>query len=592
MPNYSKTSIDWIQKLPKNVPPPGDAATRYGKIEGLRGDYLNAAYRNSKLTLPALIREDKSNDVSRFPWQGTAAEGVSHLSSKFNISLFPTGGISFFTLRPDKIALDNIVAYLKSNGVDGDTWRNEFEASAAAMESKLMFIFDKLSVRSKMHKAFEHLIVAGNVLLYIGEDECFLYPMDKYVLRRTTGGKPLEILIKEMVQPEVLPEKFLKEHYFDNQTNYKENYDRQVEVYTRVHYDYDSKFCFWWQEAFNQLIPDSLSSSKIDGSPWVPMRFDQNDNFPYGEGLVSRLFGTVARLDGMTQSSAIGYAASLRHISLISPASGITPQMLKEAKQMSAFVGNPEDITVVQGGKTQDLTAAAAYEEGLTREIQQRFAMPLSIQRKGERVTAAEIEYMAAQLESVSAGFYSLFADEVQVPIVTRLLHIGKEQGLPAIDSIQELQDDQGEPLVKIRPITGLAALGRNDDLQRLMKLVQILQSFLPPEAIPKYANVSELVQRITTALGVNTNGLIYSAEEIQQREQAEAQAAQEQQAQAAAMQQEQSDLQAGQAVMNSSVLTELVKTGQITAQDLDAMTQSAPGDLSNTAAQTRPGNF
>ena len=590
--NYSKDSIDWVSKLPKDSPPIGQAATRYDDGGGSRGTFLDAAYSNAKLTLPSLIREGDSNDTNLFPWQGVGADGVSFLASRFHTALFPTGGTPFFTIRPDKIQLDLIANSFEqiAEGA-GDKFRNQFEALAAATESKLMFIFDRLSIRSNMHKAFEHLIVTGNVLLYIGEDESFLYPLDKYVLRRTAGGKPLEIVIREKYHLDSLPEKFCKEHYFDNNDTYEESFDRQIDVFTRVYYDYKADMVWWWQEAWNKLIPDSMSSAPINGSPWIPLRFDKQDNTPYAEGLVSRLFGSLFRLDGMQEASAVGYAASLRHIFLISPAAAsMTPQMLRDARRMEAFVGNPEDISVVQGGKTQDLTAASNYEQNLTRELQQRFAMPLSIQRKGERVTSAEIEYMATQLEAVSAGFYSLFSDEAQVPLVTRLLHIGKKDGLSSFDNIKEFQDENGEPFVKIRPLTGLAALARNDDLQRLMKLVQVLQSFMSAEQIENYVNMPEMVQQLTTALGVNTSGLIYTTEQIQQREAAAAQAAQQQQDQAAAMQQQQQDMQLGQAAMNSTVLTELVKKGQVSAQDLEALTAAtAPSD---TAAAIRPGLF
>ena len=583
-------NIDWIDKLPKDIPEPGDAASRYTSLEGDRGIYLDSAYRNAKLTLPNLIREDKnSNDVALYPWQGVGSEGVGHLASNFNISLFPTGGISFFSLIPDKIVIDNLVLYLKQSGMDGDTFRNKLEASAASLENKIMHIFDKLSIRSKMHKAFEHLIVTGNVLLYVGEEETFLYPMDRYVLRRSAGGKILEILIKEQYYPDQLPEKFLQQHYMDNPEDQRESYERNIEVVTRVHYDYKSDFCFWWQEAFKKMIPDSQSSCPIDASPWIPMRFDSNDNSPYAEGLVSQLFGILVRLDATTHSTAIGYAAAMKMLYLIDPSSTITPQMLKSSKRMDVFVGRADDVSILQGGKNQDLSSSKVYEESLKQELQMRFAMPISLQRKGERVTATEIEIMANQLESVSAGFFSLYSDEVQIPLVNRLLHIGKKQGLPTLDQIEEFKNEDGTPLVTIKPITGLAALQRNNDLQRLMQFVQILQQ-LPQDILPRFLNMSELIQRISTALGVNVNNLVYSDEQLAERDAQQAEMEQQQQNQAMEMEQQKQEQAMAQSALNSNVIAELIKTGQISAQDLESLGQTQPDNLSNTAAQTRPG--
>lgn len=585
------TRLDWLDKLPKNIPPVGDAATRYENLTGERQLYLDSAYRNAQMTLPTLIREDKeSNDVARHPWQGTGAEGVSHLASKFNVGLFPTGGLSFFSMLPDKIAMDNLVFQLKENGVDGDAWRNGIEASAASMETKIMNLFNKMSIRSKMHKCFEHLLVAGNVLLYVGKDETLIYPLDKYVLRRTAGGKVLEILIQEQVYPDQMPAGFLEKHYEMKVDDYRNNFNKNITVTTRVHYDYKSELVFWWQEAFNVLIPGSQSSCPLAACPFLPMRFDTNENSPYAEGLISKLFGPLVRLDGMTEQTSIGYAASMRLLYLIDPSSTVTPLMLRDANSMDAFMGSADSISVLQGGKHYDLAAATNYESKLMNEIQLRMAMPIAIQRKGERVTAAEIEILAAQLESTSAGFYSLFSDEVQVPLVQRLLHIGESMGLPSLEKIREFRDENNEPIVTIKPITGLAALGRNSDLQKLMQMIQIMGQ-LPQETLSKYVNMTELLQRLTTALGVNTGGLIYSPEEIAQQEQAAMEAQQQQEQQVVDQSQEQNELKLADTALNSSVLTELIKTGQISAEQLNSMMGGTEG-VSNTAAATRSGNF
>lgn len=582
-------NIDWISKLPKDVPEVGNASSRYEKLMGERGIILEAAYRNAKLTLPNLIKETKnSNDVSQFPWQNVGSQGVGHLASNFNLSLFPSSGISFFSLLPDKIVIDNLVTFFKQQGMDGDAYRTKLESAAAALERKVMFMFDKLSIRAKMHKAFEHLIVTGNVLLYVGEDETFLYPMDRYVLRRSAGGKVLEILIKEQYYPDQIPQKFLQQHFMENPEDQRESFNRDIEVTTRVHYDYHSGLCFFWQECFNKLIPDSQSSCPINASPFIPMRYDSNDNSAYAEGLISHLFGTLVRLDGTTQSTSIGYAAAMRLLYLIDPAASFTPDRLKKAKRMDCFYGRADHISVVQGGKHQDLAASKVYEESLKNDLQMRFSMPIALQRSGERVTATEIQILSNQLESVSAGFFSLFASECQIPLVNRLLHLGKKQGMPTLDQIEEFKDENGEPLIQIKPITGLAALQRNDDLQRLMQFVQILQQ-LPQETIPTFLNMSELIQRISTALGVNVNNLVYSDEQIAERNAQAAQMEQEQQSQVMEMEQQKQDQSMVQSALNSSVITELIKTGQMSAQDLEMLSQQNPDNLSDTAAQVRP---
>ena len=590
MLHSSKKSIDWISKIPKEVPDVGHAASRYGKLVGERAIYLDAAYRNAKLTLPNLIRESKNaNNVALYPWTGVGAEGVGSLASNFNLSLYPSGGISFFSLMPDKVAVDNIVAMFKDQGLDGDGFRNKLEAAAAALERKIMHIYDNLSIRSNMHKAFEHLIVCGNVLMHIGHKESLLYPMDRYVVRRSASGKVLEILIQEQYYRDELPKQFMQNHFMNSPGDERDSFERNIEVTTRVHYDHESGMCFWWQEAFKKLIPESQSSCPIKASPWLAMRYNANNDSPYSEGLVSQIFGTLVRLDNTTNSTAVGFAASQKMLYLVDPSSMITPQMLRDTKRMDVLPGRADEVSILQGGKTSDLAASKTYEDSLKQELQLRFAMPSALQRNKDRVTATEIQILSNQLESISTGFYSLYATEVQIPLVNRLLHIGKSKGLPTLDEVEQFQDEDGNPLVEIKPITGLNALQRNNDLQKLMEMVQILQN-LPQDVLPRHLNMSELLQRIATALGVNTGNLIYTAEQIAEREAAAAEAEQQQQQQLMAQQQQQQEMKMAGEAMNSSVLTEFIKRGDITPQDLDTIASAQPDNLSNTAAQVRPG--
>ena len=76
-------------------------------------------------------------------------------------------------------------------------------------------------------------------------------------------------------------------------------------------------------------------------------------------------------------------------------------------------------------------------------------------------------------------------------------------------------------PKDSIRPkiVTGLEALGRSSDLQRLNTFVNQLQPFA--EQLMTYLNLDEYVKRVGTSLGVEMEGLIKSPEQIQAEQQA-----------------------------------------------------------------------
>ena len=52
-----------------------------------------------------------------------------------------------------------------------------------------------------------------------------------------------------------------------------------------------------------------------------------------------------------------------------------------------------------------------------------------SVQRDAERVTAEEIRLMAEQLESGLAGVYSMLSQELQLPLIKRVLFLMEQAG-------------------------------------------------------------------------------------------------------------------------------------------------------------------
>ena len=128
-----------------------------------------------------------------------------------------------------------------------------------------------------------------------------------------------------------------------------------------------------------------------------------------------------------------------------------------------------------------------------------------SVQRNNDRVTATEINYVSKELDDSLGGLYSLLSQELQLPLINRLMHqMEKKKALPAL------------PKESIRPkiVTGLEALGRSSDLQRLNMFVTQLQPFA--QQLMTYLNLDEYVKRVGTSLGVEMEGLIKSPQQVQ----------------------------------------------------------------------------
>ena len=144
------------------------------------------------------------------------------------------------------------------------------------------------------------------------------------------------------------------------------------------------------------------------------------------------------------------------------------------------------------------------------RSVEETKRLLLKLTRSGERVTAEEIRKMIEDLETALGGVYSLLAVEFQLPYVAcRLKQLSKKGRIP------ELTKGVVKPLI----VTGVEALGRGNDKDKLMTFIGQLTQTLGAEAI-KYINVTALITRLCTAMGIDTDGLITDPKQLERQQQ------------------------------------------------------------------------
>jgi hypothetical protein len=118
---------------------------------------------------------------------------------------------------------------------------------------------------------------------------------------------------------------------------------------------------------------------------------------------------------------------------------------------------------------------------------------------------------MATELENTLGGVYSLLSQEFQLPLINRIVAVmTKAKRLPSLP----------KKFVKPAIVTGLEALGRGHDLTRLQTFQAAALQALGPELVQKYMNPGDFLMRLAAATGINTNGLIKTAEQIQAEQQ------------------------------------------------------------------------
>ena len=188
---------------------------------------------------------------------------------------------------------------------------------------------------------------------------------------------------------------------------------------------------------------------------------------------------------------------------------------LAQAGNGAIVQGRPEDVGVVQVGKTADFATAANMAASIEKRFGEAF-LQLNI-RQSERTTAEEVRLTQLELEQQLGGIFSLLTVEFLVPYLDRTLLVLQRSGqLPKI------------PKNMVRPqiVAGVNALGRGQDRESLTQFIMTIAQTLGPEALVKYIEPSEAIKRLAAAQGIDVLNLVKTPEQLQQEMEAQQQAA------------------------------------------------------------------
>ena len=480
------------------------AVARFEQLNGDRSPFLRRAQDASKLTLPALIPETTTGNAAKLktPFQAVGARGVNSLASKLLIALLPPS-TPFFKLSIDSLEL-------MKEGQEG--LETEIDKGLRVIESALMNEIEISNDRVAMFEALKHLIVGGNVLLYLTDNGLKVFHLNRYVCKRDDIGNILEIITKETVHPQALPEDFLE--MIKKKENYDaEDFDEDLDIYTHIK-RYGDEFK-WFQECKGEKIPGTDGNSKFDTSPWICLRWTRIDGEDYGRGYVEEYQGDLISLEALMQAIIEGAAASAKTIFLVNPNGVTRAATLAKAPNGAIREGSAQDVSVLQVNKGADFQVSFSAIQRIESRLEYAFLMSRSIQRDAERVTAAEVSIMANELENSLGGIYSILTQEFQLPYLKRRMHMlvrsGKAPKLP-------------EKIVKPKIVTGLQGLGRGNDRAKLVEFIGTVSQALGPDVMRMYMNVDEAIKRLANSIGIDTANLVKSQEQIQQEMQAQQQ--------------------------------------------------------------------
>lgn len=477
--------------------------TARGRYENLRVDrdpFLMRAREASLLTIPSLIPPEGHNGTQTLyrPAQSIGARGVNTLSAKLLMSLLPPNS-PFFKMLVDPSVADKM-------GSDPE-FKTQVEAALSKYEKVIMTDIEGSSDRVALFEALKHLIVGGNILLHLAPQGMRVFHLDKFVCKRDHSGNPLEIVTKECVAKVSLPAEL--KAFVDADTDAANSTMKTVDIFTHV-IRQDNQWIVQ-QEVCGKKVPSTYGSYPLDKSPWLPLRLIRIDGEDYGRGYVEEYIGDLDSLETLSRAVVDASKAAAKILMLVKPNGTTTIKAIKDAPNLAIRAGNKDDVTVLQLEKQADMAVAKSMIDDLKTSLAYAFLMQNAIQRQAERVTAEEIRYMAGELDQMLGGIYGILSQDFQLLYLNRKVAVLNRSGkLPRLP----------KGLVKVSIVTGIEALGRGNDRNKLVQFAATIAETFGPPAVPQFLNASDFISRLASADGIDPAGLVKTQDQVTQETQ------------------------------------------------------------------------
>jgi Autographiviridae portal protein len=504
------------------------AHERYDQLELKKQPRMEAFYRCAEYTIPILLMRPGENASQRViePYSQLGGDILRNMASRMVLTTLPVN-VTFLRLVPDPI--------FALRAKQDENYELQLTEALTIYEQKLMQEIDALGIRQVAYETFLYWGLVGDVLFHLDEDGyCRNFRIDEYVVARDRSGILLDIIVKEKLAIEALPQK-IREHAIAwwKKTNGKEPADEdEVEIYTCIHRNRDTdnnkltnKFEVYQECCDEEINEEGKPRKKYDQDslPWIHVRYQHVSGSAYGIGMIEPIIGALITAEGQKQIMTEGGAA-LAKIAWGVDVTKVDIRDLRSAPNGGYFPvkGAMKDaVGAVQAQKNADLLAAlqlyqedkkSIYREGMIFDMEQTERTP----------TATHVDRAYSEMEMGRGGPLSMVTQEWTRPLGRLVIARLKAKKIyPQVD----------EDVITLRLITGLEAFGRGQELERTTRFLGLLTQTAPIIAQLGVFDLRDYVGGLALQAGVNARGLgLMSRQKIAQMQAAMQQQMAEQQ--------------------------------------------------------------
>tara|TARA_Y100001937_G_scaffold75222_1_gene102226 strand:- start:2019 stop:3614 length:1596 start_codon:yes stop_codon:yes gene_type:complete len=501
----------------------GRIAEAFGAEDSLRTESLESARHCAALSKPHILPPEGWDEGESLPqtFSALASRGITNLEGRLLLALFPVGQ-AFFKLKP--------AAKFKYDPDINSELLQEFENKLAIHEMVMLAKIEqddhggsnarRAGFRSRMRTAISQLLVTGDVLIQMTDAyQIRVHRRDNYVQRRDTGGDVLYMITREQIDPLSMAPEMLEISHPDPEALHEMSvYDRMTELYTRIDWNPVTKTWVITQECNGQQIVES--EEKV--TPYFTIPYSLPPGGQYGRGIIEDNLGDVRSMNELTERLLDFAAISSKHLFALDYSSQVRPQDLTlptgSVIQAKVQGGQVSDVGILRTDRAGDFNVVQTVRESLRRDLSAAMLMEAEQLPTYERASRLHVERVAMELEGALGGVYAPIADALQIPLVERLMHLLERDG-----TLPPLPDDT----VEVEAVTGISALSREGDQQKLMQLLQSL-SQMGPDMLGRIDR-GLLLEIMVRHSGVYEPGLVKSDEQVQEEQAAAAQQQQQQ---------------------------------------------------------------
>lgn len=498
----------------------GEIGSRFDNDNMKRRATLDRARDCAALSKPWILPRESQNESDELPenFQSVGSRGSTTVEGKMLLAMWPPGVPFHQTSLDSKILYDQSIPDEIKEAIQQDLLFRDLTIMAQLEQTSSQGRGRRRrrgGFRSAKRMALSHLVITGDVLEQLTDDyRIKVFRRDQYITRRDSATDVLYHIVKEEMDALALTPEQFSDSGLPAEIKEKPPTDRLIDLYTLVE---------WQPQAYKWLIVQEVNGNAITTSeevvsPFLSTAYELVAGEDYGRGLIELNFGDLRSYDSIRHKLLDFAALASKQTPVIDENSGIEPDDLMKDSGVPIIGrvrgGEVQGVAWLSPNKLNDFQIVSLAGETIRKDLGAAMMLESDVTPQGDRVTALQVQRVAIELDAASGGVYASIADGQQMPLLDRLIwQMEKDNLIPLL---------KGEG-IQVKVLTGIEALSREIDAQKLMNIAQTVAS-LGQEAAAKI-DMSNFVDAMARYNAFFAPGVIKSDEQVEQERQAAAQA-------------------------------------------------------------------